>query len=335
MSCFFLTFKLINVIKANGEENLSFSNLLNQFNKKALEKGFDMGAKLSFIIKISNTIGKLKKKLEMPPKEFISAKKFEKVLAAIPEFTTIITKDYNVVFAREFLGHAVNFINESQTVRIGKVKEEICSEIAFIPPNKYDQFFDDWYKMWDKEQINPEHVNQVYKELPKMTTKYEELYELYHKRLGEVEGAETDIKFLTRLIHADFDKLSKLNPKNEADIVQVKEIVDRLQPLMDKLFNHLGQMQRALTNVKEVLENYNKDRVKWIEFLMEMRESLESERRNLVNPSVDCIASTSGTKNDGPDNIQLAVVVKKKRKVKMEKIITYFANLLCFRKEHK
>ncbi|XP_031637201.1 uncharacterized protein LOC116349758 [Contarinia nasturtii] len=309
---FLLFIQLINGMQHNGEEDITFSNLLDQFNKKAAEKGFDMGSKLQFIIKISNTVGKLKKRLGTPPKEFMDSKKLKRVLASVPK-TMTLTIMFAKVNGREFLTQAIGVINNAQTVDIRDVSAEICREIEFIPP--YDKFFDEWYKAWDMDPISENHVNQVYKELPVMTTKYAQLYDLYHKRLGEVEAAETTVKFLTKLVNTDFDLLLKLNPKGKSDAVQAREIVVRLQPLLERLFQNLGQVSNHLKEVRDVLRAYNADRVKWIEFLMEMRETLASKRKTIIkNNSVEPFLAVNNMRIDS-----------------MNQIIAYIAKILCFR----
>ncbi|XP_031637207.1 uncharacterized protein LOC116349763 [Contarinia nasturtii] len=313
---FLLFIQLINGMQHNGEEDITFSNLLDQFNKKAAEKGFDMGSKLHFIIKISNTVGKLKKKLETPPKEFMDSKKLKRVLASVPKTMTITGPDYVEVNGREFLRLMIGIINDAATENIPNISAEICTEITFIPP--HDQLFDDWYKAWDMDPISEQHMIQVYKELPAMTTKYVQLYDLYHKRLGEVEAAVKGVKFLTKLINTDFDRLLILNPEEESDAVQARETVLRLQPLLERLGQHQEHVIRQLTQVRDVLIEYNKDRIKWIEFLVEIRESLTSDRR------------TTLSKNN---NREVNPVVNKKRKAAMSRVVNCFTKILCFRKD--
>lgn len=284
------------------EEDLTFSRFLEKFNKKAAEKGIDMGSRLNFIVRISNTVDKLRKKLDIPVKEFLDAETLEKVIKRVPKRTVITTHDNKAalhkMYGRDFLRQSIKFINDAQKIRIHSVSKEICNKIAFSPSIMYDKVFDDWFKVWDNDPIDETHVKLVYKELPVMIEEYEKLFKLFHKRLSEFEEGAAQVKFMSGLVTEGVDKILKLTPENEADGVEAKQILVSIVPLLERLFRAQGIVCQALEDIRNVLTVYNRNRIRWVEFLMAMRESLaETKRRTVDIDHVESLFANFYSKN--------------------------------------
>ncbi|XP_031623830.1 uncharacterized protein LOC116341101 [Contarinia nasturtii] len=290
-----IVFLLLFIQLINSEQDLTFSNFVDKFNKKAAKKGFNMGSRLLFIVQISNTVDKLKKKLEAPRKEFMNSKKLRDLLRRIPNDLTVNVFEPAEINARGFIEHSVTSINNSQIVDIPNAGKEVCSEIAVKPPIFYDKVFDNWFKVWDHDPINAEHVREVEKELKDMTIIYESLLNRFNEIMKSVEAAEAGIQYYWKFINREFDRLLKLDRK-QPDAAKAKEIMVALQPLLEKIFQQQQLLIQHLGGVKCVLGDYNENRIRWVEFLMSMRESLTADRRTSVH---------------------------------MERIIAFFANLLC------
>lgn len=225
----------------------------------------------------------------------MNIEKLEKILIRIPSDLTINVFELVEVNASEFIENTITLINTTKTDDILKIGKKVCSEIAFKPDIMYDKVFDNWFKVWDRDPINAEHVRQVEKELRDMTIEYETLLKRFNKMMKEVEAAEERFQYYLKFANPQFGRILKLNPE-KPNAKKVKDILVGLQPLLDKLLQQLHLVLKHLKRVRFVLIDYNKARVRWVEFLMAMRESLTSERRTSVH---------------------------------IERIIRFFANVIC------
>lgn len=59
------------------------------------------------------------------------------------------------------------------------------------------------------------------------------------------------------------------------------KMVEEIVPLVERISKSQNQLIENLENMKADLQDYNIKRVVWIEFLIEMRETLTSNRRSM------------------------------------------------------
>lgn len=304
----------------NGEDDLTFSHFVEKFNKKAAQKGVDMD--LQFITEFSSTITELKKKLEIPTNDFIDIGTWHKVMEIIPKDITV-KKDEKLVNGREFVLETLGYINNADNICIRNVSDEICAEIEFKPPVKKDIVFGNWYRVWTMVSPNVECLTQIHQELPQMTAEYLELLSVFNKRLEEVESAKKDVKSVAGIVKLAIAKLLKLSPQNEDYAVLAKEIVENLQPNLGRLLQRKGAVYYSLVSVRDAVRDYNKARMRWVEFLMFMRKTFKSDRRTSVNPKRMFGFFTSLKKDlvQGTKNLERKISWKKSKSLNNSSIL--------------
>lgn len=268
----------------NGEDDLTFSNFLEKFNKKAAQKGDNFTINAQFFTHISHAIDELKKKHETPTNDFMDIVTWHKLMEIIPKDITLKTKEGKFVNSREFILETIGYINNADNLCIRNVSNEICAEIEFKLTDKNDIVFDNWYKVWSKVPLTLDRLNQIHEQLPEMTVEYSELLNEFNKRMKEVESAENTVESVSETAQSAVANLLKLSPKNKEDAAQAKKIVENLQPNLENLLQQKDALFHSFAGVRDVLRDYNMARKRWVEFLMSIRISYKSDRRASVNP---------------------------------------------------
>ncbi|XP_031639853.1 uncharacterized protein LOC116351845 [Contarinia nasturtii] len=269
----------------NSEGNLTFSMFLEKFHAKAAEKGIEMGSGLNCIFTITNTMDKAKTKHAVPVTKLMTETKFRQVMDRVPAGMQVVIGQVTVNDeeskhergnARAFLRNKIYLINNDLTEKIGQLNMEIYTEIAHKPFIANDKMFANWFKLWDKDQMDEEHLKNIKKEIRAMAAQYEVSNREFKKKMKEVDNLRKTIDNYFRLANEKCDNL--LKAKNYTEFPRmVQEIV----PLIERIYKSQSQLIENLENVQNLLKDYNMKRIIWVELLIGLRESLTSNRRSI------------------------------------------------------
>lgn len=235
---------------------------LEKYNAKSTEKGVNLKNRLNFLLKISNSIDKIKTKLETPMK-VINPEMLKEVEKKVPVDTM-----YEGANLHMRLRDQITVLNIRQSKAAWKLSNDVCSAIAFRPLFKYGEIFDEW----NNEQFTKEYFERVESELRTIATEYEKWHGQFNDEIKEANQERFIIEKIISLTNDAFGSLNQINDPKEA----TKTVINLIIPLLNRiskaqtaLFGHLKQLQH-------ILKEYNEARFVWIEFLIGMRESITS-----------------------------------------------------------
>ncbi|XP_031629542.1 uncharacterized protein LOC116344865 [Contarinia nasturtii] len=242
------------------DEELTISLVLNSFYAKAAKSGIAMKSKLDFILKISNNIDQIQSKLKTPVTEFMNETIIGQITSKIPENLTVMGRN-----ARSYLLEEIESVNILQIVMIKEFNDEICYGFSNKMPNKYDKTFENWFKQWNPKPPNKNHVQRVDKYRPTMETIYEKFNRNFDKGIKEAEAArmtlDNSINFVKSSLMTDFLQSTTATLQKTTNAI---EELGKLRKQQEQLIKYLG-------NVQSILHMYNTQRLKWIDFLVELK----------------------------------------------------------------
>lgn len=253
------------------EDDETFFSLLERFYVKAEEKNIKMRPNLDFMIKISDNIDEIKLHFEAPAKEYISNEKRNQFLKQIPKNLKINEND-----AQKLLFREISSINYVQTTRLIFQNINICGEIAFKPPHKYDKDLHEFFEQWVKNSISKKHVKRVKKQSKFMRLEYSELHDQFTEEMKMVDKIRANIEMDMTLASSLFEKLIEATDSNQIDKITIET-----ESVLSKINSQQYDLIENLRNVSTTLNKYNRRRIVWEEVLIGMRKSLRSQRKPL------------------------------------------------------
>lgn len=251
----------------NGQ-NLTVSMVLDNFYAKSAASPKPVKTKFDFMLRITNNVEQIKTKLEVPINFFMDSAKVNQILSKLPE--TMKIKGLN---ARTYLSDQIDSINLHQMETIKELNMDICFAFSNQLPY-YDKTFNNWYQQWNKKPADKKHLQNIEQNRKKIGKIFEEFNGMFRNGMKTVNEASTLLSKYINLGRSTFDNIEKLKNPQEA----VKAIVD-LVPILEKISKQQEELIKSLGNVQSTLYLYNAQRIKWLDFLIELRKTPFSERQ--------------------------------------------------------
>ncbi|XP_031624098.1 uncharacterized protein LOC116341279 [Contarinia nasturtii] len=274
-SIFLSLFLILQVV--NSEKLVS---LLKKFNERTKTPK----SKFNFLLKITNDIDVTKKNLEkIPTTFFLGLSVSEYILNKVPENLQIGEIDARTVLRGKFKA-----VNEAQTTTIKKLLVQICARIAFKSQGILGQNIEKSYKNWLKNPLDPDHLKQIDDDYSKMKSKFDEWQNTF---IDEMQAADV----LRDEIGAHFNaavSIFKTLLKEPHEASKISE--NYVDGVLDSILKRQAELVKRLGIAAHVLQNYNLETIKWTEFLIGMRATLESDPKPVVGKnSLSRIFSTT------------------------------------------
>lgn len=227
----------------------------------------DVDEKYGFLLRITKDIKAIKKRIEaIPRKNFLEKSTTEYILKLVPADLKINGKD-----ARTVLRKKIATINEMQTKTIKQIDESICNRIAFKSQGILDPDIQESYNNWVKNPYDWDHIKQVTVEYPSLKSKFENWQKIFIEEMRAADELRDELNAHVNASISLFKTLLK-EPQNASETTE--KYVDGV---LDCIFERQQKLMKRLETVADVLYKYNEERMKCIEFLIEMRATLESE----------------------------------------------------------
>lgn len=255
---------------ASGDKDLTFSLLLDKFYAKAAEIDIQLKPKLDFMLNISENVNEIDSKFQASQKKLLNYEQRVEVLGKVPKGMII-----KGVKTRGYLCGKLAFINDAQNIKKLSLYSDIVSAIAFKPLNKYDKEIGNSFEKWIQNPVDAEHIQRVMNHLEHMKSKYGELNKKFIEKIDVLLKVKTNIGTDMLGISKLFEKLLKTSNSEHA---LTKFLLEEIVTYTAKIFDQQIQTLKTLVEIRETLDKYNEQRVKWAEYLIGMRNWLPSFR---------------------------------------------------------
>lgn len=266
----------------------TYLSLLEIFLAKADGNVTGMRQRLNFTLNLSKDMDKIKTKIVDAGKVFLSPSKREQVLARVPK-TIFITADQQRVIAHYLLNKRFVTIYHS-TVKIKKITNEILSEIALKPLNQIDEHFDRWYRRWDPNCIDNDHIAKIKENIRSIASVYEQIHGHFMKDMRVVNEVKANLDMLIGLAYSSIERLlnSTVSAKQfyqETELIEERTdlltvILGDLDPILERIPIQQDLLTRKLIKLNNWLVKYNEKRTIWAEFMIGM--DISHLRRTLI-----------------------------------------------------
>lgn len=252
----------------SGEEDLTFLSVVEKIYNKADERAIKLKPKLSFVRSISINVDKIKSRLNALVTEFWDDKKIKEILGKIPAGTTIM----NVANAWSFLRTKCDQIKIMQIEKV-EIIDRIWNGVN-VKPAKKDWIFKFWFKEWNQDPVDEMHMDRVKNSTKTMSAEYDKLFKKFNAELTEAEKIKSNIDTFIGLANRSFGKLFEKPP------AKPQEVANDVKPLMDRIYNHEKGLITKLLAIENAVKEYNERRMVWVDFLIDLRETMTSSRRS-------------------------------------------------------
>lgn len=252
------------MVIGNGE-TITFSKLLNTFYGKAAEKHYAFRPKLDFILKISNETDDIKTRFDSLVNGFVDSTKRDKVLQKVPEDMKI--DGFNT---RTFFQEGIDSIIDGQMKTIKNLTVDICSKIKFELDDKNDSHFVNSFQKLKILPADPKLMQRVRDNMNAMNTDYNKLHEKFNEEMKRTDELRKIFETNAASVNLLFDQLIRLSATNTEDF---KRLAKDIESAIVKLYMQQPQLFDSLEKIQDILENYNRQRLVWIEFLLGKRIS--------------------------------------------------------------
>ncbi|XP_031624143.1 uncharacterized protein LOC116341308 [Contarinia nasturtii] len=255
----------------NSEKPLTFAKLLNKFYSRAK----NTKPKFDFLLKITKDVDSIKQTLEhLPARPFMDESLYEQHLTHVPKNMKL-----NGTEARQFLREKIEAINEGQTTSIKAIDDVICTRMSFKSHGIQDSAIEESYQNWVDNSFDSNHLKQINADYPTMKSKFDNWHKMFNEDITEANALRAEIKANINKSVTIFRNLARIPEK------AVKITENDVDTLLDTILARQYRLIERLESISNTLSKYNAERIKWTEFLIGMRATLES------NPKpVDLIA---------------------------------------------
>ncbi|XP_031620012.1 uncharacterized protein LOC116338718 [Contarinia nasturtii] len=263
----------VQVIK--GQE-MTFATILNKLYTEG-EGKVEIRSSFDCILRISNKVDVLKKKLESSLKEIIGSNTVENVENHIPEDLMISLANGNVN-GRQKLLRVIDLVNVQQLMSVVRLTNVIIEKMSFQPdPKDLNAFCS--FKRWYKRPIGVAHLKEIENSIITVTTQHGELRKRFDNEIFEMDQISAQMKkILVKLNACMGGELNVCQTVLKLKVEQAVNFIEQIYLKQDKLIN---RYQSTL----KILDEYNVKRMEWTEFLVGIRKTLGGNRKLLQKDS--------------------------------------------------
>ncbi|XP_031621911.1 uncharacterized protein LOC116339961 [Contarinia nasturtii] len=262
----------IQPIIGNLSEHLTFFSLLEKLYSKAETTiDFKLRPKLDFMITFPKNSYEIKPKLKAPSKEIPNNLKGDLFMGKVPA-----NMEINGENAKNYFRKLISSIGDGQG-KIVNLNSEILKMMSFKPSEKHDDTFDSSVDNWNENKLVMDHVQQIANDINTMRTEYNECQVKFNKEMEVADKLRTSID---KGIEAVTNWLRKI--LKTSNVETRKKIIKNEEPKISTIFEFQEQMIDTLGILKEILEDYNNKRFKWLEYIIGMRDTLTAVERHSV-----------------------------------------------------
>lgn len=242
---------------------------MNKFYSKAETKKVQLRPQLDFLLKLTENEDEIKIKLNNLISRPVNSKKIKQALEWIPANMKIIGKNAHTV-----LSETIRLINNEHMEQIKNLKASVYSQVIFDSPSKYDVNFDIMFEKWEHKPIDVKHLKKVSDDINTMKIQYHNLQANFNKQVQKLDALQTKIDTDVSYTNDLLDALLGMH-----SLEQMMKTITTFERIKDRISNHRTQLIQILENLKKILSIYNIERISYAEYLIGMKESLESKRK--------------------------------------------------------
>lgn len=252
----------------NAAEDVTFYDLVENVYAKTKNLSNNLTGRLKFIVSIRPDMTSIYEKFLVHPAEFMSKADVNRMVGSAPKSLKVGKKSAESILRTEF-----DAITNARSVLIGKLYDQITKELSKPAPNKFDKEFDDSYQQWLANAPSETHAEIIFKKLDAMYEDYVQLSYSFDAVLDQVRKEERSIQANIKPFKTicEYMALTK-------ETAETKDVIKSLVPLSTM---H-AELVEHLTNLRDILHEYNKKRFLWAELLVGMRLDLFGEREPLL-----------------------------------------------------
>lgn len=246
-------------------ESVRFSLLLEKVYAKSPGTSISK-PNLDFLLTVPISIERMRNNFRMFHTTFVNKPMKDKLLKKVPP-----EGELDEIIYSWLLNQKIDTINQLHTNQISPVLNDIYTELAIQMPSKRNSKFDESFKNWLENPTDSIHIQRIETDLNAMIIQYNQTLVTFNNELEASVDVSKGIVAEIKQANALFDKLLK-----QRDVNQAKVIVGEVSNILDKIPTRESVLIRNLRDVKSALYKYNNQRVIWAEFLIGMRETLDS-----------------------------------------------------------
>lgn len=244
----------------NGQNGVSFSMLVKKFYDKSAANGFKMDSKLDFMLFISDCVHELKAIIETPMEELLNNRIINGAIKKVCPNRKVHGK-----YCNTFL-HEQNNLIINYTLQIKNLHKEISPEIAF-EIKLSDTRFVHRFQRWIQGPISREYAQHVKKVVNPLMSDIDNMRTEFNKEVKLIDKLRLYIREKIIFMNWTYEELLKSNNLKQIDVC-TNELVEYTVDTNTQL----SALLHSLRNVKRTLENYNKNRTTWADFLIGLRQ---------------------------------------------------------------
>lgn len=282
----------------SGEEELTFSLLLEKFYVKAAKANMPMKPKLDFILQISDDVVEIKSRLDaIPSMNLIDNTKRDSLMKIVPKEMQIRGRK-----ASEYLYVHISAINNKQS-KFKHLGDDLWKRIAFEPSHKKDHLFRDSFKKWDHNAPNKKQILQVANDINSMQAENYEIFTQFTNGIKAVDEITANIATGSGSVNSLLDRLFL----EKEDSEEFRKCIGDVVPILTEIANLQTSLFNNLRTVRSILKDYNRKRRKWADVLIGMRQTRTTSRKpvkptimsRLTNLATNAIARVRGMISSG------------------------------------
>lgn len=243
----------------NGQA-VTFSSIVKSFYGRAknVKSNFD------FLLKITPNVDAINKALEkLPRKNFMGEKDINLIVQSVPEDAQLNGKS-----ARTILREKIEEINANEAKKFKELEDSIRTRIAMKSQNIIDSNIITSYQHWLKNSVDANHLKQIEIDYPEMKSQFEQWQKDFTAYMTTTDELRKEIK-------------KKLDSSNAKALVIRTTFGNNADKQINEILNYILGKQSTLAenlkNAEKVLAKYNDERIKWAQFLIGMRATLNSD----------------------------------------------------------
>lgn len=253
----------------NGNENPTFSELVQKFEAKVKTAKLPTGSNFTFLLNSFTTIDEIRNKFEVLAAPFLNNSYIDQLYKKVPD-----AMKKNLLFHRKFKD--VNWIQEIGIRNSCQVIYPLISFELFEICLSDFKFYDS-YEQWIENVPVKKRLKKVQKDLSLMQFDYDLLNQQFNQKMAIADQLKASIEEDKATVIKLCDKLL-----NSANANEAKTILKELMPTLERIPPSECKLSDAISShMKFILNGYNEHRKKWAEYIIGMRKTLESEPKTV------------------------------------------------------
>lgn len=243
--------------------------------KKARDFNIDWrkDQKLNFITQKFDQIEKFKARLNKPLKLSVTNSSINEYVQEVPENYLL-----EEMKARDYLSSMIDKIVDQQSNLLKQKRAKVSASIV-IDARKLDDYkvLNESFVNWSKNPTSEKHMKNVDKEISKMKTEFDNCQSLFTSELDTMRKFEVNITgdiTVARELLKDIWHTTFLAENLSLEMLRKAGLQLKFIHIAQ---NALGEMLDYM--YKRILQDYNKKRIVWVQFIIGMRKSLNPKEK--------------------------------------------------------